>query len=223
MNPPKIIDVHESIFAPNGREADELREALKEKRTFLLNVRSSPGAGKTTLLINLINRRKKDYRIGVREADIDSDVDAVSIGEKTGVESIQVHTGGRCHLDASRTQEARDALGDKHFDFLILENVGNLVCPAEFDTGACLNRALLSLPEGDDKPEKYPLRFEKADRVVLTKIDTREYFDFDIENAKKWIKRRNRDSIILEVSAKTDEGRDELVKFRKDKIERWNK
>lgn len=223
MNQPKVIDVHESIFAPNGREADDLRRELKQNHTFLLNVRSSPGAGKTTLLINLINRRKSDFAIGVRQADIDSSVDAISVAEKTGAKSIQVHTGGRCHLDATRTKEAITALDEKGLDFLILENVGNLVCPAEFDTGASRNRALLSIPEGDDKPEKYPLMFEKADVVVITKRDTKEYFDFDFGFAEKWIKKRNPDSVIIKVSAKSNEGRDELAKFRKEKIERWNK
>lgn len=223
MNQPKVIEVHESVFGPNSKEADSLRTELKKTGTFLLNVRSSPGAGKTTLLISLINKRKKKYSIGVREADIDSSIDAISVSEKTGCESLQVHTGGRCHLDADRTKEARDSLEGKHFDFLILENVGNLVCPAEFDTGACYNRALLSLPEGDDKPEKYPLMFQKADLVIITKRDTKDYFDFSYENAEKWIKERNPKSVIRKISAKTGEGRDELAKFREEKIERWKR
>lgn len=222
MSIPKIIEVKESIFAPNERQADELRDRLKAKHTFLLNVRSSPGAGKTTLLISLINQRKNRYRIGVREADIDSCVDAVSVSEKTGVESIQVHTGGRCHLDAGRTEESRNARSGKDFDFLILENVGNLVCPAEFDTGASYNIALLSVPEGDDKPEKYPLMFEKADAVIITKRDTKDYFDFDFKEAETWIHKRNSRSVIIKVSAKTGEGMEELKKLREQQIERWN-
>lgn len=201
----KVIEVKRSIFEDNNADADKLRAELKSEGTFLLNLMSSPGAGKTTTLKRTISMLKDEMKIGVMEADIDSDVDAQAISE-TGVRAIQIHTGGMCHLDADMTRQGIREFGTKDLDFVVLENVGNLVCPAEFDTGAHKNVMLLSVPEGDDKPLKYPLMFQVSDLVLINKIDTLEYFDFDFEVAKERILKLNPNAVVLPVSAKTGEG-----------------
>ena len=175
----QTIVVNRSAYANNDLEADLLRQYLFDHKTFLINVMSSPGAGKTTTLIKLINSLKDVFKIGVMEADIDSDVDAINVAKETGVKSIQIHTSGMCHLDAGMTKTGLDGIGSNDLDLVFLENVGNLVCPAEFDTGATMDMVILSIPEGDDKPLKYPLIFQKCDLVLINKIDTKQYFDFD--------------------------------------------
>src|SRR5574344_1537399 len=219
----RVIEIKQNIFKKNEVDADKLRSELKGNKTFLLNVMSSPGSGKTTLLTEVINKLKTRIKIGVMEADIDSDVDAVSITKNTGVEAIQLHTGGMCHLDAEMTKQGLDSLKGKHFDLIILENVGNLVCPAEFDTGSSLNMNLLSVPEGDDKPLKYPLMYQVCNLVVITKIDTLSVFDFDIENAKKNVLMRNPNAKIIVASAKTGEGVSEVVDYLLEQVNAWNK
>ncbi len=219
MDQVKILEVKESILGNNETEAIKLRTLLNKKKVFLLNLMSSPGSGKTSTLIKLINILKKDFKIGVMEADIDSDVDALTIQNETGVKAIQLHTGGMCHLDASMTFQGLEAIGYEDFDFIVLENIGNLVCPAEFDTGAQVNMTLLSVPEGDDKPSKYPLIFEVSDLVVINKIDVLPVFDFDIEVCKERIKQDNPNADILLISAKTGEGVNELASWIKNKIE----
>lgn len=201
----RIIEVKESIFASNDKDAELLREQLKEEKTFLLNVMSSPGSGKTTFLCDTINRIKDKIRIGVMEADIDSDVDAVTVA-KTGVKTIQLHTGGMCHLDADMTRQGLMALDTSDVDLAILENVGNLVCPAEFDTGAVKNITILSVPEGHDKPLKYPLIYTVCDVLIINKIDVMPYFDFDMEKVIEYAHMRNPNLKIFPVSAKTGEG-----------------
>ena len=208
----KIIEVKESIFKQNDQDANLLRKKLKDQHTFLLNLMASPGAGKTTTLIQILSILKSKLKIGVMEADIDSDVDAKKILEKTGIDSIQLHTGGMCHLTAHMTEQGIDALDD-HYDFLVLENVGNLVCPAEFDTGSHLNAAILSVPEGDDKPLKYPLMFQVCDLVIINKIDVLPYFDFNLENCKEYIKMRNPKTKVMPICAKTGEGCQELANY----------
>lgn len=205
MDEVKVIEVKRSIFESNDLDAKKLRQELKESRTFLLNLMSSPGAGKTTTLKRTIELLKDKYRIGVMEADIDSDVDAVRIAE-TGVRSIQLHTGGMCHLDADMTRQGIRELGTEDIDIAILENVGNLVCPAEFDTGAVKNAMILSVPEGDDKPLKYPLMFSICDVVLINKTDVLPYFDFDMEKCRKNILLRNPNAKIISICAKTGEG-----------------
>ena len=221
MSEIKTIIVNRSAYADNDLEADVLRAYLKEKGTYVVNLMSSPGAGKTTTLTKLINALKSEYRIGVMEADIDSDVDAISIAKNTGVKSIQLHTSGMCHLDAGMTKSGLDSIDIKDLDLVFLENVGNLVCPAEFDTGASLDIMILSVPEGDDKPLKYPLVFEKCDLVIINKIDTLEYFDFNLEKCTERIKRRNKNATIIPISAKTGQGIDEVAKYFKEKIRNW--
>ena len=206
MSDMKIIEVKQSIFASNDEDAAKLRNQLKEEKTFLLNVMSSPGSGKTTTLIQVINRLSKEMNIGVMEADIDSDVDACKVADATDAKVIQLHTGGMCHLDAKMTEQGIEGLGIEDVDLAILENVGNLVCPAEFDTGASKNVMILSVPEGHDKPLKYPLMFQVSDLVLINKIDTLEYFDFDFEVAKERILKLNPNAVVLPVSAKTGEG-----------------
>ena len=208
----KVIEVKRSIFEDNNADADKLRAELKSEGTFLLNLMSSPGAGKTTTLKRTISMLKDEMKIGVMEADIDSDVDAQAISE-TGVRAIQIHTGGMCHLDADMTRQGIREFGTKDLDFVVLENVGNLVCPAEFDTGAHKNIMLLSVPEGDDKPLKYPLMFQTCDLILITKIDTLGYFDFDLEQAKKRIRDLNPTADIIPVSAKTGEGMKEVIQW----------
>lgn len=213
MNEVKVIEIKKSVFAENEKDADALRVELKNKGVCLLNLMSAPGSGKTTTLIQLINRIKDKIRVSVMEADIDSDVDAVKIKEDTGVPSIQLHTGGMCHLDAEMTRQGLDNLNLEETDLVILENVGNLVCPAEFDTGATCNAMILSVPEGDDKPLKYPLMFTVCDLVIINKMDVVPYFDFDIERCKKYIHLRNPKAQIIPVSAKTGYGIDNLAEW----------
>ena len=201
----RVLEIKESVFADNDRQADSLRKEMKEKGVFLLNLMSSPGAGKTTTLVKTIETLKDSLRIGVMEADIDSDVDARTIAH-TGVKSIQLHTGGMCHLDATMTGQGIRGLGVEDIDLAILENVGNLVCPAEFDTGAVKNVMILSVPEGHDKPLKYPLMFQVCDAVLINKTDVLPYFDFDMDLVKTYIHQRNPQAEIFPVSAKTGEG-----------------
>ena len=213
MNEVKVIEIKKSVFAENEKDADDLRNELRSRGVSLLNLMSAPGSGKTTTLIQLLNRIKDKVRVAVMEADIDSDVDAVKIKEKTGVPSIQLHTGGMCHLDAEMTRQGLDNLDLEETDLVILENVGNLVCPAEFDTGATCNAMILSVPEGDDKPLKYPLMFTVCDLVIINKMDVVPYFDFDIERCKKYIHLRNPKAQIIPVSAKTGYGIDNLAEW----------
>lgn len=221
MSDIKTIIVNRSAYADNDLEADALRAYLKEKGTFVVNLMSSPGAGKTTTLTKLINTLKDEFRIGVMEADIDSNVDAISIAKNTGVKSIQLHTSGMCHLDAGMTKSGLDSIDIKDLDLVFLENVGNLVCPAEFDTGASLDIMILSIPEGDDKPLKYPLVFEKCNLVIINKIDTLEYFDFNLEKCSEWIKRRNKNATIIPISAKTGQGIEEVANYFRKTIKNW--
>ena len=222
MNNVKVIEIKKSIFDANDKDANNLRKELKKKKTFLLNVMSSPGSGKTTTLIGLINLLKNKYKIAVMEADIDSNVDAIKIKENTGVESIQLHTGGMCHLDAFMTKQGIDSLDSTDYDLVILENVGNLVCPAEFDTGAIKSMMILSVPEGDDKPLKYPLMFSICDLVLINKIDVLPYFDFDLKKCEENILSRNTNAKIIPISAKNNKNIDkfaswldnEIIKFK---------
>lgn len=216
-----MIEIKKSVFADNDSDADALRKELKEKGVFLLNLMSAPGSGKTTTLIQTINRMKESMSIGVMEADIDSDVDARKMREATGVESIQLHTGGMCHLDAEMTRQGLDALDLNATDLVILENVGNLVCPAEFDTGAVRNAMILSVPEGDDKPLKYPLMFSVCDVVLINKTDVMPYFDFSLERCKKYIHERNPKAQVIPICAKTGEGVDVFVQWLKDEVNNW--
>jgi len=218
MNEVKVIEIKKSVFAENEKDADDLRNELRSRGVFLLNLMSAPGSGKTTTLIQLLNRIKDKVRVAVMEADIDSDVDAVKIKEKTGVPSIQLHTGGMCHLDAEMTRQGLDNLDLEETDLVILENVGNLVCPAEFDTGATCNAMILSVPEGDDKPLKYPLMFTVCDLVIVNKTDVMPYFDFDLERCKRYIHLRNPKAQIIPVSAKTGEGVDALAEWIREKV-----
>ncbi len=207
----KTIVVNRSAYANNDLEADLLRDYLFDHRTFLINVMSSPGAGKTTTLIKLINSLKDTFKIGVMEADIDSNVDALNVAKETGVKSIQLHTSGMCHLDAGMTKTGLDEIGANDLDLVFLENVGNLVCPAEFDTGATMDMVILSIPEGDDKPLKYPLMFEKCSVVLISKIDTEAYFNFDRQAVVERIHRKNPQAQVIFLSAKTGEGMDEWM------------
>ena len=219
----KIIEIKKSVFEDNDRAADALRGELKKKGVFLLNLMSSPGSGKTTTLIQTINRLKDKIRIAVMEADIDSDVDAIKIKEATGVESIQLHTGGMCHLDAEMTEQGLRNVGDPGMglDLVILENVGNLVCPAEFDTGAVKNAMILSVPEGHDKPLKYPLMFSICDVVVINKMDVLPYFDFDLEKCKEYIHMRNPKATVIPICAKTGEGVEAFAEWLLKEVENW--
>lgn len=209
----RTIVVNRSAYADNDLEASLLRKKLKEEGVFLVNVMSSPGSGKTTTLVRLINLLKDKYRIGVMEADIDSDIDALKVSEVTGVKSIQLHTSGMCHLDAGMTFDGLKAIDYKDLDLIFLENVGNLVCPAEFDAGAHLDITILSVPEGDDKPLKYPLIYQKCNLVIINKMDTLPYFTFSLEKCKENIRMRNDNTIIIPISAKTGEGSDKLVDY----------
>lgn len=217
----KVIEIKKSVFESNDREADRIRARLKKDRTFLLNLMSSPGAGKTTTLKAVINELKDEYKIGVMEADIDSDVDAKAISS-TGAKAIQLHTGGMCHLDAGMTEQGLDSFRAGEYDFVVLENVGNLVCPAEFDTGASKNAMILSVPEGDDKPLKYPLMFTVCDCVLINKIDAKSVFDFDDEAVVQRIKKLNPKAEIFFISAKTGEGVDKWCDWLKKEIDEWN-
>lgn len=220
MSEIKLIEVKQSIFAENDQAADELRKYLKEAKTFMVNLMSSPGAGKTTTLVRTIEMLKDEMEIGVMEADIDAMVDAEKIAA-TGAKSIQLHTGGMCHLDADMTRQGLDEFGIGDLDLVVLENVGNLVCPAEFDTGACQNVMILSVPEGDDKPLKYPLMFQVCDLVLINKIDTRCVFDFDDETAVKRIHERNPNAEVLFISAKTGEGFDKWCDWIRKHVRAW--
>ena len=216
----RVLEIKQSVFADNDRRAEEVRKQLKEKKVFLLNLMSSPGSGKTTVLTRTIEQLKEELRIGVMEADIDSDVDAAAISA-LGVKAIQLHTGGMCHLDADMTMQGLDGLETGDIDLAVLENVGNLVCPAEFDTGAVKNAMILSVPEGHDKPLKYPLMFSICDVVLINKIDVLPYFDFDMEACKKYIHMRNPKAKIIPISAKTGEGITEWISWLKEEVERW--
>jgi hydrogenase nickel incorporation protein HypB len=221
MDEYKILEIKQSVFEDNDRQADLLREELKKDKTFLLNLMSSPGSGKTTTLLRTIEALKDEMRIGVMEADIDSDVDANTIS-KTGTKVIQLHTGGMCHLDADMTKQGLEGLGTEGIDFAILENVGNLVCPAEFDTGASKNAMILSVPEGDDKPLKYPLMFSIVDVVLINKIDAMDYFDFDLEAVKERVKKLNPNIKVIPISARTGEGISEWADWVRTEVKNWN-
>ena len=218
----KVIEVKRSIFEDNNADADKLRAELKSEGTFLLNLMSSPGAGKTTTLKRTISMLKDEMKIGVMEADIDSDVDAQAISE-TGVRAIQIHTGGMCHLDADMTRQGIHEFGTKDLDFVVLENVGNLVCPAEFDTGAVKNAMILSVPEGHDKPLKYPLIFTVCDALIINKIDVLPYFDFDMDKVKEYAWKRNPNLKIFPISAKTGEGMEAWYSWLKEEADKWMK
>ena len=216
----RILEIKESVFADNDRQADMLRQELKERGVFLMNLMSSPGAGKTTTLVKTIAALRDSLRIGVMEADIDSDVDARTIAE-TGVKSIQLHTGGMCHLDAAMTRQGIEGLDIEDVDLAILENVGNLVCPAEFDTGASKNVMILSVPEGHDKPLKYPLMFQVCDAVLINKIDVLPYFDFSMDKVKEFIHARNPEAEIFPISAKTGEGMEAWTDWLRCEVKDW--
>ncbi len=220
MDQYKVIEVKESVFASNDADAERLRQELKGDKTFLLNLMSSPGAGKTTLLKKTIEALRGDLAMGVMEADIDSDVDAAAISE-TGVRSIQLHTGGMCHLDADMTRQGLREFGAQDLDLVVLENVGNLVCPAEFDTGAVKNAMILSVPEGHDKPLKYPLIFQVCDVLVISKTDVLPYFDFDMEKVTEYAHMRNPNLKIFPVSAKTGEGMDAWCNWLREEVAEW--
>ena len=220
MDTYKIIEVKESVFADNGREAARVREALKQKGTFLLNLMSSPGSGKTTTLLRTIETLKDELRMGVMEADIDSDVDAAAVAD-AGVRAIQLHTGGMCHLDAGMTEQGLRELGTDDLDLVVLENVGNLVCPAEFDTGAVKNAMILSVPEGHDKPLKYPLIFTVCDALLINKTDVLPYFDFDMDKVIEYAHRRNPRLEVFPVSAKTGEGMDAWCDWLRKQVKDW--
>ncbi|MBQ0018072.1 MAG: hydrogenase nickel incorporation protein HypB [Clostridiales bacterium] len=222
MDKYKVIEVKESIFADNDKDADKLRAQLKEQGTFLLNLMSSPGSGKTTTLKAVLERIKDKINVGVMEADIDSDVDAAAI-QDIGVRSIQLHTGGMCHLDADMTRQGINEFGTDNMDMVVLENVGNLVCPAEFDTGAVKNAMILSVPEGHDKPLKYPLVFTVCDILIINKIDVMPYFDFDMAKVEEYAHMRNPDLKIFPISAKTGEGVDALCDWLLEQVAEWKK
>lgn len=221
MDEVKIIEIKQSVFADNDREADRLRSGLKEEKTFLLNLMSSPGSGKTTTLKRTVAALKDELRIGVMEADIDSAVDAQAMAQ-TGVRAIQLHTGGMCHLDAGMTEQGLKELGTADLDLAILENVGNLVCPAEFDTGAVKNAMILSVPEGHDKPLKYPLIFTVCDALIINKIDVLPYFDFDMDKVVEYAHMRNPKLKIFPICAKTGEGMEPWISWLREQVNAWN-
>jgi hydrogenase nickel incorporation protein HypB len=218
----RIIEVKQSVFADNDADAERLREQLMREKTFLLNLMSSPGAGKTTLLRSLAAELKGKLRLGVMEADIDSDVDARAM-RQVGVDAVQIHTGGMCHLDADMTRQGLRELGSENYDLVVLDNVGNLVCPAEFDTGAAENVTILSVPEGHDKPLKYPLMYETCGLLIVNKIDVLDYFDFDKDKVAEYAKMRNPDIEIIFVSAKTGEGIPQLAEWLLNRVEEWTR
>jgi hydrogenase nickel incorporation protein HypB len=217
----RVLEIKQSVFADNDQQANLLREQLRSEKTFLLNLMSSPGSGKTTTLTRTIEALKEEIRIGVMEADIDSDVDAHTIS-KTGAKVIQLHTGGMCHLDADMTKQGLTALGTADIDLAILENVGNLVCPAEFDTGSSKNAMILSVPEGDDKPLKYPLMFSVVDVLLINKIDVMEYFNFDLDACIERAKKINPNIKIIPISARTGQGIDEWADWIRTNVKEWN-
>lgn len=220
MDEVRVLEIKASVFEDNDAEAERIRGDLRKEKTFLLNLMSAPGSGKTTSLIRTIDALKDEFRIGVMEADIDSSVDAERVAA-TGVKTIQIHTGGMCHLDAGMTEKGMKELGTDDLDLVVLENVGNLVCPAEFDTGAVRNAMILSVPEGHDKPLKYPLMFTVADALIINKIDVLPYFDFDLEEVRKTALQRNPDLQIFPVSAKTGEGIDAWVDWLRTEVNAW--
>ncbi len=222
MEKVRIIEIKESVFADNDREANRVRQELKGKKTFLLNLMSSPGSGKTTTLMRTIEALKDELRLGVMEADIDSAVDAEKIAT-TGIKSIQLHTGGMCHLDAGMTEQGLREIGTEDLDLVVLENVGNLVCPAEFDTGAVKNAMILSVPEGHDKPLKYPLIFTVCDALIINKIDVLPYFDFDMDKVVEYAHMRNPKLKIFPISAKTGEGIEAWAQWLRDQVAEWNR
>lgn len=222
MEPYKVLEVKQSVFATNDKDANELRAKLKEQGVFLLNLMSSPGSGKTTTLKRTVETLKDEFRIGIMEADIDSEVDAKTMAE-AGVKAIQLHTGGMCHLDAEMTRQGLEGLGLEDVDFAVLENVGNLVCPAEFDTGSSKNAMILSVPEGHDKPLKYPLMFSICDVVLINKIDVLEYFDFDLEKCREYVHMRNPKAKVIPICARTGEGMDEWYNWLRTEIKDWQK
>ena len=216
----RIIEVKRSIFADNDADAERLRQELKEKKVFLLNLMSSPGSGKTTTLLALAKALEGRIKMGVMEADIDSAVDAETM-TKAGVKSIQIHPGGMCHLDAEMTRQGLEGLGEDGLDLVVLENVGNLVCPAEFDTGAVKNAMILSVPEGHDKPLKYPLMFQVCDVVLVNKIDVLPYFDFDMDKCREYVAMRNPQAKVIPICARTGEGMDEWTAWLKEQVSQW--
>lgn len=216
----KILEIRQSVFASNDEEAAKLRAELKEKGVFLLNLMSSPGSGKTTTLTRTIEALKDEMKIGVMEADIDSDVDARTISA-AGAKAIQLHTGGMCHLDAGMTRQGLEGLGTGDVELAILENVGNLVCPAEFDTGAVKNAMILSVPEGHDKPLKYPLMFQVCDVVLVNKMDVLPYFNFDLEKCTEYVKMRNPKAQVIPICAATSEGMDVWYDWLRREVRAW--
>ena len=220
MKEVRILEIKQSVYADNDKQAEELRKELKDKGVFLLNLMSSPGSGKTTTLMKTIEALRDQLKIGVMEADIDSDVDARTISQ-SGAKVIQLHTGGMCHLDAGMTRQGLDGLETEGIELAILENVGNLVCPAEFDTGASKNAMILSVPEGDDKPLKYPLMFSVCDVVLINKIVVLPYFDFDMEKCKEYIRMRNPQAKVIPICAKTGEGIREWADWIAEEVKKW--
>ncbi|MBA4507672.1 hydrogenase nickel incorporation protein HypB [Clostridium sporogenes] len=216
----KVLEIKQSVFENNDRQAELLREELKKEGVFLLNLMSSPGSGKTTTLLRTIKDLKNEMNIGILEADIDSEVDAHKVSQ-SGVKVIQLHTGGMCHLDADMTKQGLKGLGTENVDLAILENVGNLVCPAEFDTGASKNAMILSIPEGDDKPLKYPLMFSIVDVLLINKIDAKDYFEFDLEAVKERVKKLNPNIKVIPISAKTGEGIEEWIDWIRKEVKTW--
>ena len=221
MDEVRIIEIKKSVFADNDEDADKLRKELKERGVYLLNLMSAPGSGKTTTLIGTLQRIKDKVHVAVMEADIDSDVDAVKIKKATGIPTIQLHTGGMCHLDAEMTRQGLDNVALADVDLVILENVGNLVCPAEFDTGAVRNAMILSVPEGDDKPLKYPLMFSVCDLVLVNKVDVLPYFDFDLDKCREYVRMRNPNARVLPICAKTGEGVDAFADWLLEEVKNW--
>ena len=216
----RVLEIKQSIFADNDREADKVRSELKEKKVFLLNLMSSPGSGKTTTLTRTIEQLKDRLRIGIMEADIDSDVDARTIA-KLGVRTIQLHTGGMCHLDADMTRQGLQGIGTDELDLVVLENVGNLVCPAEFDTGSVKNAMILSVPEGHDKPLKYPLMFSICDVVLINKVDVLPYFDFDMDKCREYVHMRNPNAQVIPICARTGEGMEAWTAWLEQQVRAW--
>ena len=222
MNDVRVIEVKENILADNDKEAQILRDKLKSNKTFLMNLMSSPGSGKTTTLLRTVEQLKEKIKIGIMEADIDSSIDAQTMAA-AGVKSIQLHTGGMCHLDAAMTEQGLNELNYDGLDLVVLENVGNLICPAEFDTGAAKNVMILSVPEGHDKPLKYPLMFSKVDALIINKIDVAPYFDFDMAKLREYVGKLNKNVKIFPISAKTGEGVSDWTNWLLNEVKEWQK